>query len=106
MAGLWVLGLHLDVAVGQAIEEQIGCEFFVFVAGEVGLSGFELAETQLPKSVDGLFVGGGNEDGSGRVGSLLGCGFSLLAFVVGLREDLLELVGVLRDQLSEWMVTL
>jgi hypothetical protein len=33
----WVLGLHLDIAVCQSVEQQIGSELLVFIAGEVGL---------------------------------------------------------------------
>ena len=69
------LRFHFDVSVGEAVEEQVGCEFFVFVAGEVGLCGFKFAEAEGSQSIDGLFIGLRNENGAGRclLASLL-CG--------------------------------
>jgi hypothetical protein len=54
------LRLHLNVSVGKSVEKQIGSHFLVFVAGEVGLGGLQLAETQLSQAVDGLLIGVGD----------------------------------------------
>lgn len=99
------LRFHFDVSVGEAVEEEVGSEFFVFVAGEVGLCGLKFAEAEGSQAVDGLLVGLRDENGAGRclLASLLArnclrflCAFSLLAG----HDDLFELVGVLRDELS------
>lgn len=99
------LRFHFDVSVGEAVEEEVGSEFFVFVAGEVGLCGLKFAEAEGSQAVDGLLVGLRDENGAGRclLASLLPrnclrflCAFSLLAG----HDDLFELVGVLRDELS------
>lgn len=47
LTSLSALGLHLDVSVGQSIEEEVGCQFFIFIAGEVGLGSFDFTKAEL-----------------------------------------------------------
>jgi hypothetical protein len=77
----WLLRLHLDVSIGESVKEQVSGKFFVLVAGEVSLSGFDLAETQRSEPVDGLFFLQRNQDGSGRVTSLLPAGTAFRGFL-------------------------
>ena len=47
LSALSSLGLHLDVSVGESIEEKIGCQFFIFIAGEVSLGCFNFTKAEL-----------------------------------------------------------
>ncbi len=60
------LRFHFDVSVGETVEEKVGCELLVFVAGEVGLCGFNFAEPEGSQSIDGLLIGLRNENCAGR----------------------------------------
>jgi hypothetical protein len=40
-----VVGRGFDIAVGQSIEEEVSCEFFVFIAGYVGLGRLDFTES-------------------------------------------------------------
>jgi hypothetical protein len=102
---LRLLRLHLDIAVGQSVEQQVGSQLLVLVAGEVGLGRLDLAEAQLPQPVDGLLVGLRNEDGAWRV-ALLRLLPALAALSALTEDDLLELGRVLGYELTEEIGTL
>lgn len=37
--------LHVNITVGQSVEQEVGCQLLVLIAGDVCLGGFEFTES-------------------------------------------------------------
>lgn len=51
-----LLEVVLEVSLELGIEEVVGCQFFILVAGEEGLDGQLLVEAQVGQSVDSCLL--------------------------------------------------